>query len=148
MLKKLFNCFLILCFFFVTVVPSQVFAGGLGLPEPGTMVGLSKSFEPAIIKGLVVHQDNPFLFNFIVDPGQDELSGDALKKEGERLIKYFLASLALPEKDVWVNLSPYEKDKTIGLDEPLKNALGDFIRDEKGRVEFFRIGGRAHKKIK
>ncbi|MBP6342429.1 MAG: hypothetical protein KA403_00675 [Candidatus Omnitrophica bacterium] len=113
MLKKLFNCFLILCFFFVTVVPSQVFAGGLGLPEPGTMVGLSKSFEPAIIKGLVVHQDNPFLFNFIVDPGQDELSGDALKKEGERLIKYFLASLALPEKDVWVNLSPYEKDKTI-----------------------------------
>jgi hypothetical protein len=30
----------------------------------------------------------------------------------------------------------------------LKNTLGDFIRDEKGAVEFFRIGGRAHKKIK
>ncbi len=47
-----------------------------------------------------------------------------------------------------MRLAFYEKDKTIGLDEPLKNALGDFIRDEKGRVEFFRIGGRAHKKIK
>ena len=42
----------------------------------------------------------------------------------------------------------YEKDKVIGLDEPYKDALGDFIRDEKGRLQFFRVGGRAHKKIK
>ncbi len=42
----------------------------------------------------------------------------------------------------------YEKDKVIGLDEPYKGALGDIIRDEKGRVEYFRVGGRAHKKIK
>jgi hypothetical protein len=42
----------------------------------------------------------------------------------------------------------YEADKMIGLDEPYKDSLGDFIRDEKGRVEYFRIGGRAHKKIK
>ncbi|MBI5351986.1 MAG: beta-lactamase family protein [Chloroflexi bacterium] len=41
----------------------------------------------------------------------------------------------------------YETDKMIGLDEPYKGALGDFIRDEKGHVEYFRIGGRAHKKI-
>jgi hypothetical protein len=41
----------------------------------------------------------------------------------------------------------YESDKMIGLDEPYKDALGDFIRDEKGYVEYFRIGGRAHKKI-
>jgi CubicO group peptidase (beta-lactamase class C family) len=42
----------------------------------------------------------------------------------------------------------YEADKMIGLDEPYKDSLGDFIRDKKGRVEYFRIGGRAHKKIK
>jgi CubicO group peptidase (beta-lactamase class C family) len=42
----------------------------------------------------------------------------------------------------------YEKDKLIGLDEPLKGALADIIRDEQGRVEYFRVGGRAHKKIK
>jgi CubicO group peptidase (beta-lactamase class C family) len=42
----------------------------------------------------------------------------------------------------------YEKDKVLGLDEPYKDALGDFIRDEKGRLLYFRIGGRAHKKIK
>lgn len=42
----------------------------------------------------------------------------------------------------------YEKDKVIGLDEPYKDALGEFFRDEKGRLQFFRIGGRAHLKIK
>lgn len=41
----------------------------------------------------------------------------------------------------------YEKDKVIGLDEPYKDALGDFIRNAKGQLQFFRIGGRAHKKI-
>ena len=42
----------------------------------------------------------------------------------------------------------FEKDQIIITDEPMKNGLGDFIRDEKGRVQFFRIVGRAHKKIK
>ena len=41
----------------------------------------------------------------------------------------------------------YEKDRVIGLDEPYKDAFGDFIRNENGRLQFFRIGGRAHKKI-
>src|ERR1700691_229934 len=77
------------------------------------MVVLSPAYQPAIIKGLTVHKDNPFLFDFIVDVGQDHLQGPALKREGEKLIKYFLASLAIPEKDLWVNLSPYEKDRII-----------------------------------
>ncbi len=85
----------------------------LGLPEPGAMLTLSQAFAPPIIRGLTVHKDNPFLFDFIVDPGQDQLSGPALQTEGEKLIKYFLASLALPEKDLWVNLSPYEQNRTI-----------------------------------
>lgn len=42
----------------------------------------------------------------------------------------------------------YEKDKVIGLDEPYKGALGDIIRGSDGRVEYFRVGGRAHRKIK
>lgn len=42
----------------------------------------------------------------------------------------------------------YEKDKVIGLDEPYKGALGDILRDKNGRVEYFRVGGRAHKRIK
>jgi CubicO group peptidase (beta-lactamase class C family) len=42
----------------------------------------------------------------------------------------------------------YDRDKVIGLDEPYKDALGEFFRDDKGRPQFFRIGGRAHLKIK
>src|SRR5258706_11471596 len=41
----------------------------------------------------------------------------------------------------------YDQDKLIGLDEPLKGALADIIRDDKGRVEYFRVEGRAHKRI-
>ncbi|MDE2214461.1 MAG: hypothetical protein KGJ61_04995 [Candidatus Omnitrophica bacterium] len=94
-------------------VPCSAAVDGLGLPAPGTMVNLSPAYQPVIIRGLTVHKDNPFLFDFIVDTGQDHMSGEPLKKEGEKLIKYFLASLSIPDKDVWVNLSPYEKDKII-----------------------------------
>jgi len=41
----------------------------------------------------------------------------------------------------------YKKDNVVGLDEPYNGAMGDFIRNEKGHVEYFRVGGRAHKKI-
>ncbi len=47
-----------------------------------------------------------------------------------------------------MRFSFYEKDKVIGLDEPYKDALGEFFRDEKGKLQFFRIGGRAHKRSK
>ncbi|MCC6299990.1 MAG: beta-lactamase family protein [Anaerolineales bacterium] len=42
----------------------------------------------------------------------------------------------------------YDRDNLIGLDEPFKGALADVLRDEKGRVKYFRVGGRAHLKIK
>src|ERR1039458_2320259 len=83
------------------------------LPVPGAMVSVSPDFEPALIRGLTVHQDNPFLFDFIVDPGQSKLSQKDLKEESDRMIKYFFASLTIPDQDVWVNLSPYEKDRMI-----------------------------------
>ena len=33
--------------------------------------------------------------------------------ESSKLIKYFLAALTTPENEMWVNLSPYEKDRII-----------------------------------
>ena len=126
MFKRILSSILIVCFSASLITaPSPVRAQGvLGLPAPGTMVNLSVPYEPAMIKGLTVHKDNPFLFDFIVDPGQDNKDfvipakagiqqQEQLKKEGEKLIKYFLASLAVPEKDIWVNLSPYEKDRMV-----------------------------------
>ena len=144
MFKKLIHSIVIFCFFLLSLdcMPKASAESGsnLGgnaetfasLPAPGSMVKLSPAYEPVIIKGVSVHKDNPFLFDFIVDAGQDKMSGDPLKKEGEKLIKYFLAGLAIPDKDVWVNLSPYEKDKivpeTLGHTDMGRDLLGqDYI---------------------
>ncbi len=67
---------------------------------------------PAHLTGMVVDLQDPFRLSFIADPG-DMVRSASVRKEYERLIKYFLASLAIPEKDQWVNLSPYEKDRII-----------------------------------
>ena len=96
----------------IIVVPSA-HAGEsfLRLPQPGAMVNLSPSYEPVLMKGLQVHPENPFLFDFILDVGGG--SKPSLREESARLIKYFLASLTIPEKDLWVNLSPYERNRMI-----------------------------------
>ncbi len=83
------------------------------LPKPGTLVHLSPSFNPPILKGIKVHTDNPFKFDFILDKGESNGSNESLKEESTKLIKYFLASITTPEKDLWVNLSPYEKDRIV-----------------------------------
>src|SRR5262249_26368153 len=63
----------------------------------------------------------PFIFDFVVDAGESGLqttdhtlpaSRQRLKTEADRLIQYFFACLTIPEKDLWVNLSPYEKNRT------------------------------------
>ena len=83
------------------------------LPIPGVMVPASKDYTPALIRGLRVYPDNPLMFDFVIDKGEDLLDGDELQTTSQRLIKYFLASLTIPEDKMWVNLSPYEKDRII-----------------------------------
>ncbi|MGH2563667.1 MAG: hypothetical protein ACRDE5_04080, partial [Ginsengibacter sp.] len=103
------------------------------LPKPGVMVRLSPAFDPPVLKGLKVHPDDPFKFDFILDKGDLVFSGEAkesqLKREAAKLIKYFLASLTIPERDLWVNLSPYEKDRIIpqsfGLTEMGRDLLAE-----------------------
>jgi len=111
------------------VGPMPAYAQEYRLPAPGVMVHLSPEFTPPILKGIKVHPDNPFRFDFILDKGDSQLSNDALKDESRKLIKYFLASLTIPEKDLWVNLSPYEKDRIIpqsfGLTEMGRDLLAE-----------------------
>lgn len=85
----------------------------LNLPEPGAMVFLSPSFTLAMMKGMTIYPDDPFKFDFIIDRGDTTLEGDDFKAESAKLIKYFLASLTTSEEKMWVNLSPYEKDRII-----------------------------------
>src|SRR5271165_1308114 len=98
------------------------------LPVPGVMVHLSPPLDPPILKGIKVHPDNPFRFDFILDKG-DSSNSLHLKQQATKLIKYFLASLTIPEKDLWVNLSPYEKNRVIpqsfGLTEMGRDLLAE-----------------------
>src|SRR5271167_1958411 len=75
------------------------------------MVAFSAAFNPPILKGIKVYPENPFLSEFILDVEDGSPVPD--KIESVRLIKYFLASLTIPEKDLWVNLSPYEKNRIV-----------------------------------
>ncbi len=76
------------------------------------------AYMPLIIKGMKVHPENPILFDFIVDTGHSgiKISSPAFKDQSQKLIKYFLAALTIKEKDLWVNLSPYEKDRMLSAD--------------------------------
>jgi hypothetical protein len=107
----------------------QAMADDLYLPAPGVMVHLSPGINPPLLKGIKVHPDHPFRFDFILDKGDSRLSNGALKEESSKLIKYFLAGLTIPEKDLWVNLSPYEKDRIIppsfGLTEMGRDLLAE-----------------------
>jgi len=86
-----------------------------------------------------------------------------LRSQATKLIKYFLASLTIPEKDLWVNLSPYEKDRIIpqsfGLTEMGRDLLAEdymlkqitasliYPEDKIGRKFWKRIYEEAQKKF-
>ncbi len=108
-LRKIISVFILVAFFFSTITP----AGAQILPAPGISVGLTAGFQPPVLLGLKIHPENPLLFDFIIDQGAAKLSSEELKSETEKLVKYFLAALTIPDKESWVNLSPYEKDRII-----------------------------------
>jgi len=107
--------FVILAFSINLIIPpTKAYAQSvLNLPNPGVMVTLTSGFVPPMLKGMKVDQQHPFQFDFIFDSGNANLTRKQLKQEANKLIKYFLASLTIPEEDLWVNLSPYEKDRII-----------------------------------
>ncbi len=136
--RRMISLLVTVCFtvtgFNVPLVQAQDFR----LPAPGVMVHLSPPLNPPMLKGIKVHPDNPFRFDFILDQGDSNpvipakagiQNQEQLKIESTKLIKYFLASLTIPEKDLWVNLSPYEKDRIIpqsfGLTEMGRDLLAE-----------------------
>ncbi|MBF0594752.1 MAG: hypothetical protein HQL22_07275 [Candidatus Omnitrophica bacterium] len=115
MRKKFLCCILSFVFGFNSIGPlPQAYAQAIGmvnLPAPGEMVRMSQDFKPLQMKGIQVYDDNPLHVDFLIDKGETGLLGEPLKNEIVRLSKYFLTCLTVPEKDLWVNLSPYEKDR-------------------------------------
>ncbi len=103
---------LLALFLLNNVIPPNYARAQVAIPQL-PVVPLSQHYSPAIVRGLSVYPEDPLKFDFIVDSGDDNLTGTAFKAESEKLIKYFLAALTVPEKELWVNLSPYEKDRVI-----------------------------------
>ena len=121
MLEKLYSfagfrkliCWLMAVVFLTGSVMPLYAQGVAGLSSSG-MMNVSRTFTPPIVRGMTIDPKDPFAFKFLMDRGDDKgLSLEARTAVYEKLIKYFMASLAVPEEDVWVNLSPYEGDRLI-----------------------------------
>ncbi len=127
-MRRLIVALILVCFIISSLIPMPANAQEFALPVPGTMIHLSSQYTPAHLAGLVIHPEDPFKFDFLIHRG-DQFVGDGLapSQEGRmqdsplqdkqvvysKLIKYFLASLTVPDEDQWVNLSPYEKERII-----------------------------------
>jgi len=134
MSKKIMSIFAIVAFLALNLIQyADVFAQEvMALPPVGQILPLSPAFTPVMIKGIKLHRDNPFEFDFIINQGQENLSESQFKEASLKMVKYFLASLTIPEKDLWVNLSPYEKNRittpSLGVTEMGKDLLAqDYV---------------------
>lgn len=111
--NKVFHLLLAGAFIFNLISPSFAQEVDLKLPKPSQIKPISKPFAPAIIRAVTVNPKDPFLFDFIIDKGDSNLDAEAFEDETQKLVKYFLAALTIPENDLWVNLSPYEQDSMV-----------------------------------
>ncbi|MBF0484280.1 MAG: SDR family NAD(P)-dependent oxidoreductase [Candidatus Omnitrophica bacterium] len=112
MLKRLISSFVLTAFLFTNLFSGTGYAQVV-LPMPGTMLTPTAVYNPAMIRGVNIDPNNPLKFDFILDRGDKVLSDSDFKLESSKLVKYFLAALTVPQKEMWVNLSPNEPDRII-----------------------------------
>lgn len=114
-LLKFISLVLATVFLTTTILPPRLARAQVlpTLPVPGTLLSTSQGYVPLLLKGIQVDPQNPLSFNFIMNTGELRADTDGLREEMQRQIKYFLASLTVPEAEMWVNLSPYEGDRII-----------------------------------
>ncbi len=115
--RPFFHFFLLTSFLISSILPAnRLFAfenATLNLPAPGSMVVVSQPLVPVMLKGLHINPKDPLVLDFLVSKGDVAIEKGKYSKEIEQLARYFLASMALPENELWVNLSPFEKEKII-----------------------------------
>ena len=83
------------------------------MPAPGALIPASQAFSLPTLKAISINPNDPFKIDFVVDRANQGLSEKDRQEQINLLIKYFLSFLTLPEEDLWVNLSPYEKNHII-----------------------------------
>ncbi|HSV43367.1 MAG TPA: hypothetical protein VLJ10_02320, partial [Candidatus Bathyarchaeia archaeon] len=95
------------------IVSNLTATAQITLPEPTQLLETGTVVTPPMVIGMRIDPKDPFSFKFLVDMGEARLDEAAERQEYEKLVKYFLTALTIPNNDMWVNLSPYEADKII-----------------------------------
>lgn len=85
----------------------------LNLPDPTELLKPGIEANPVVLRGISVDPANPLKIKFILDEGSRLRDRAEVDVEAKRLVAYFLSALTIPAEDLWVNLSPYEKDRII-----------------------------------
>ncbi len=119
---RAFTGIVLLCFSLNTVVPAQA-AVLPYMPAPQQLIAPTPAYDLPLLKGMIFSSASPFDFTFLLKRGDRPRNEVALRLEVDKLSRYFLAALTLPEDDLWVNLSPYEKDR-ISSDALARTDLG------------------------
>ena len=81
----------------------------LAISAPQGMVQLSAARSVPILRGVVFDVNDPLKIEFIYDKAAEGV----LKERLDNAINYFFTALTVDEKDLWVNLSPYEPDRIV-----------------------------------
>src|SRR3989339_1123024 len=98
---------------FVMTIPAESGLAQVIMPQPGQMVYGAGQFTPTLMTGMRVDVKDPFNMYFVMSNGEKGADKDEQEAEYLKLIKYFMASLVIPNTDIWVNLSPKESDRII-----------------------------------
>ena len=96
-------------------------------PPPGLVLTASPVASLPVLKGIALDPVDPLKINFLVDAG-DHVRMD--QEESRRLTRYFLTFLTIPEKDLWVNLSPTEPDRIVNKSLGSTAVGGDMLRED------------------
>ncbi|MDD3375214.1 MAG: hypothetical protein PHY73_05780 [Candidatus Omnitrophica bacterium] len=109
-------CVLVLFFFFDSCLLPDIVRVSKAYANPQVSVPASNLLMPSFpfsrpsLRAIQINPENPFEIDFLIDT-EDKRA--VREREAKSLVEYFLAVLTIPEKDLWVNLSPYEEDRII-----------------------------------
>ncbi|MBF0387842.1 MAG: HAMP domain-containing histidine kinase [Candidatus Omnitrophica bacterium] len=112
-MKRLVALVVLITFVGQTLGLAQV----LPAARPTVLPGLAVSVP--VFHGVKVFPQEPFRFEFLMSNENAARASSAAAvapaetADADRLARYFFTALALPEKDLWVNLSPYEPDRVL-----------------------------------
>lgn len=103
----IFVVFVLSIFAFDLLRVKESSASELGLSLPNQIVDLSKPANELKLSGINVNPQNLLDVSFY-------FSGELKNKdEATKLVEYFLTAMSFEGENLWVNLSPYEKDRVL-----------------------------------